>query len=284
MALAEEYVTRYDIDGLELDWVFEPYFLKPEEVEANTPLLTDYLEEIRQIVVKAAAAKGKSIALGARVLPTVNGNRAAGLDVPSWIERGLLDFVVPNFYGCNELDTNFPFEWLVELAAGTDCKVYPAMQSRIQGDGPAKQSGVNSLGEYPADKAHYYAGAAAYWDKGADGIYLPWLRYPHGSHHQLLSEIQDPDVVRRRPKHYVVPRGMENAVRHAYDAPLPLTLTTGSEAPGQIVPIYVAGCDRGQPALLKLRLMNVSAKDSITVSLNGRPLPPRSSFQPVHYS
>ena len=108
MALAEEYVTRYDIDGLELDWVFEPYFLKPEELEANTPLLTDYLEEILQIVVKAAAAKGKSIALGARVLPTVNGNRAAGLDVPSWIERGLLDFVVPNFYGCNELDTNFP--------------------------------------------------------------------------------------------------------------------------------------------------------------------------------
>jgi hypothetical protein len=77
---------------------------------------------------------------------------------------------------------------------------------------------------------------------------------------------------------------MEEAAAHDYDAPLPMTLTTGAQAPGQIVPLYVADCDRNEPARLMLQLMNVSPKDTLAVTFNGRPLPPRSRFQHVRYS
>ena len=75
------------------------------------------------------------------------------MDVPAWIGEGLLDFVVPNYYGYHDLDADYPFEWLVELAADPECKVYPSLQSRIQGDDPALQSRVNSLGDVPMQKA-----------------------------------------------------------------------------------------------------------------------------------
>ncbi len=283
-AFIEETVKRYDVDGIELDWVFEPYFFEPDEIEQNRSILTEYMQQIRTTVDETARAKGRTIALGARVLPTRSGNIAAGLDVPVWLQQGLLDFVVPNFYGYHDLDADFPFEWLVELTRPSGCKVYPALQSRIQGDDPALQSRVNSLGEYPADRHHYYAGAAAYWAKGADGIYLPWFRYPHGSHHQLLSEIHDPDLLPEKPKHYVVRRHADAAAQHGYSAPLPLPLQTGSKTPGQSVPFYLADDFQRAQAILKLRLAGLSPKDSMTVSLNGRPLPAPHRRQPYRYS
>ncbi len=282
-ALAEEYVSRYDVDGLELDWVFEPVFFEEGEVEENTPLMTGFVREIRQAVDKAAGEQGRSILLGARVLPTRDGNLAAGLDVPTWIHEGLLDFVVPNFYGCQDLDVDFPFEWLVQLARETECKVYPALQARIQGDDPGLHGHDYSLGTYMAEKEHYYAGAATYWDKGADGIYLPWFRYPNGANHQMLSEIHDPDTLREKPKHYVVRCHNDAAAAQGYDSPLPLSLVTGSEVLGQTLQLYIADDAERAHACLKLRLADWSPADSMTLSLNGQSLPGPSRRQRYGY-
>ena len=283
-ALIEETVRNYDVDGLELDWPFEPYYFEDDEVADKTPILTEFTREIRAEVQAAAAARGRPILLGARVLPTLDGNLGAGLDVPTWLEEGLLDFVVPNFYGYHQLDADYPFEWLVDLARPRGCRVYPALQSRINGDDPALRSRVNSLGEYPADPYHYYAGAAAYWAKGADGIYLPWFRYPHGANHQILSELHDPDILREKTKHYVVRQTEEEPARFGYTAPLPLALETGQAAPGQTVPLFVADDPGRAQARLKIRLGSASPKDSMTISLNGQPLPPEIDRQPFRYS
>jgi hypothetical protein len=217
------------------------------------------------------------------VLPTRDGNLAAGLDVPTWIHEGLLDFVVPNFYGSQNLDADFPFEWLVQLTRETECKVYPALQARIQGDDPVLHGHDYSVGTHMAEKGHYHAGAAAYWDKGADGIYLPWFRYPNGANQQILSEIHDPDTLREKPKHYVVRRHDDAAAAQGYDSPLPLSLLTGSEAPGQIVRLYIADDTERAHACLKLRLADWSPADSMTVSVNGQPLPAPTRRQRYGY-
>ncbi len=282
-ALIEETVNNYDVDGFELDWAFEPYYFEDDEVEQNAPILTEYMRKIRRMVEGAAQARGRPIVLGARVLPTLDGNRGMGMDVPAWLQEGLLDFVVPNFYGYHHLDADFPFKWLVELARPTGCQVYPALQSRILGPDPALEHRVSPLMEYPAKHYHYYAGAAAYWARGADGIYLPWFVYPHGTNHQLLSEIHDPDLLREKTKHYAVRSSQEDAASLGYTAPLPLKLKTGLEAPGQIVPFFIADDLERANALLKLRLGAPSPKDFMTVSLNGQPLPAPTRVQPVRY-
>ena len=63
---------------------------------------------------------------------------------------------------------------------------------------------------------------------------------------QLLSELNDPDLLREKPKHYVVRRHDEAAASFGYAAQLPVTLKEGTAAPGQAVQLYVA--DSSEPA------------------------------------
>ena len=270
-ALVEEAVNKYDLDGLEIDCVFSPFYFEESEVERNTPIMTEFMREAQRTVERASQVRGRPIVLGARVLPTKSGNLAAGLDVPTWLSEGLLDFVVPIFYIDHQIDADFPFEWLVELARETDCQVFPALQSRV---GLARESRNDALGEEQAGAEHYRAGAAAYWSKGADGIYLPWFNWPIGpGEREILDEIGDPDLLVDGPKRYKLRRYHEEAASYGYTAQLPLTLTTGLEPPGQTVELFVADPPERFDATLRLRLLYATSHDSITVSLNGLALP-----------
>jgi hypothetical protein len=283
-ALAEEAVTQYDLDGLEIDWVFAPYYFEEDEAAQSKHILTEFLRDVRTVVQKAAAERGRPISLGARVLPTLGGNLAAGLDVATWIGEGLLDFVVPNFYGDNQIDADFPFEWLVELAGPSGCEVYPALQNGVRAldIGDSRQDPVG-VGDHPATVDQYRAAAAAYWRKGADAIYLPWFKWPQDAEQrQVLSEIHDPDLLKKKPKHYVVRRHYQKAVATAqgyaaetrgYAGQLKATLEAGMEAPGYTVQVYVADELDEARTWLKVRLIGSTALDSMTVSLNEAALP-----------
>ena len=282
LAILEETVNRYEVDGFEVDWVFNPYFFEEDEAEASAHILTEFMGQARRTVDDASRTHGRPMALGVRVLPTLAGNRAQGLDVPAWIERGLVDFVVPNLYVDHQIDTDFPFEWLVELAKDSACEVWPCLQSRVWVDRRDSRTGKrweysNSIDiprEHPASVEHYRAGAAAYWSKGADALYLPWYAWPVGAaQRQTLSEIHDPELLRDQSKHYVVRRHHEGGAGHGYTAQLPVSLTVGLDPPGQTVQLFVADePDRGQ-ARLMLQLVGSTAKDVLTVSLNGTSLP-----------
>ena len=287
-ALIKETVNRYDIDGFEVDFVAQPFYFEEGAVEQNRHILTEFMGEVRDAVQKAAQARGRPMQLGARVLPSLAGNLAAGLEVPAWISDGVVDFVVPNFYGDHQMDADYPFEWLVDLAQASECDVYPALQSRVRTvpvhcDYPRTEPLREHAGENMAGVEHYRAGAAAYWSKGADAIYLPWFKWPVGAEQrQILSEIHDPDLLKERTKYYVV-RGHYGegfAADHGYDpntvgysGQLPLTLSTGLDAPGQTVRLFVADEPAAAEPRLRLRLMGTTTHDSMTVSLNGDALP-----------
>ena len=296
-ALIEEAVNRYDLDGLEIDFVFQPFYFEDGEVEQNIDVLTDFLRDAQGAAKKAAETRGRPIALGARVLPTLRGNLAAGLDVPTWLEQGLLDFVVPYIYGEHQIDADFPFEWLVELAHKSGSEVYPALQDRVQTvpthcDYVRTEPLDSHFGQDYAGIDFYRAGAAAYWSKGADAIYLPWFKWPVGAEQrQVLSEIHDPDLLREKTKHYVAPRNDQEdfAAGHGYAldsvgfAPqVPIELTTGLDAPGQTVRLFVADGPDYQEALLRVRLMGSTTHDSLTISLNGEALPSDTSRRTEH--
>ena len=278
-ALAREAVDDYDVDGLEIDWCFWPYFFEAEEVAANRDTLTDYMRQQRRMVDEAASRKGRSLEFGARVLPTLKGNLDAGLDVAAWLAEGLLDFVVPNYYVDEQMDADFPFEWLVELASGTRCQVWPALQRQI--GRPREQDG-EPTGEEMAKATHYFGAAAAYFDKGADGIYLPWFNWPiEAADRQILSEIDDPDILAPKSKHYVVRSHDDGAAEHDYRAQLPLALINGTEPPGQTVTLFAA-TDQNAEALLRLRLRFTTIHDSLVVALNGTALDLAASRREPH--
>ncbi len=274
LALIEEAVNRYDVDGFEVDWVFCPCFFEDGEAGQNAHVLTEFMREVRRVVVKAAQRRGRPIALGVRVLPTLSGNLAEGLDVPAWVKEGLLDFVAPVLYGPRRMDVDFPFEWLVDLTQPTACEVYPALQDQVRS---VTTSGLwqqnRHIKDHPATLEHYRAGAAAYWSKGTDAIYLPWFNWPVGAEErQVLCEIHDPDLLTEKPKHYWTRIHEEETAAHGYAAQLPVTLTTGLDAPGQTVRLFVADDPQRAEARLRLQLTGSVGHDVMTISLNGTAL------------
>jgi len=66
-ALIVETLQRYDIDGLELDFMREPYLFSRGEEAAGGKILTQWLKAILQLVDEAAARRKHPVKLGVRV-------------------------------------------------------------------------------------------------------------------------------------------------------------------------------------------------------------------------
>lgn len=262
-AIAEETCTRYDVDGIELDLTFNPYYFEENEVEENLHILTAFLRELRSIANASAKKRGRRLDVGARLLPSLQANEDAGFDVVTWIEEGLLDFVVPNVYSHMPIDPDFPFTWATELAKSSGCEVYPALGSTL---------GANR--EQYATTEHYRAAAAAYWSRGADALYLPWYPWPIGSEQrQILTEIADPDILSEKAKRYYMAPRHTQGVQFGYDAPLPASLDAGPLT----LRLYVEeDCQRAN-AVLTLKLGESTSHDLMRVEFNGRELPQAES-------
>ena len=227
-AYIEEYLTQYDIDGLELEFTFCPYYFEDDDDERNAGIMTDYLRDVRRLADETASSRGRP-----------NRNRCQGpADTGRkprprtrrcrLVKDGLLDFVVPTIYQDHQVDPNFPFEWLVDLADGTDCQVYPTLQRAVRGlDIADNRMEPNSL-ELHASIEHLRAGAASFWNRGADGIYMLFLKWPHGPEQRtIFTEAHDPDLLRRKPKSYVVRRHDDESARFGYESQLKATLEEG---------------------------------------------------------
>ena len=258
-ALIEETVNEYDIDGFEIDWTYWPHYFEDDEAEAKSSILTEYMSEVHRAVNAACARKGKTISLGARVLPTMDGNRAAGMDVTAWIEQGFLDFVVPMVYQDRQIDADLPFTWLVDAARSNGCKVYPTLHDQVGSD-----SGVH------ANLDQYHAAAAVHWSRGADGIYLPWFKWPHGPEERdILGEIGDPKLLERGSKHYVVRREHSVSAGQGYEAQLPAQIEVGDDAHPTTICFSVADDFETQTqSTLRLVLYDHTIHDDLHVTLN----------------
>ena len=94
MALVDETLDRYDIDGLELDFMREPYLFSAGEEAKGAPILTAWIRDVRKRVDAAAAKRGHSIRLGVRVPSRPETALAMGLNAAGWAREGLIDLLV----------------------------------------------------------------------------------------------------------------------------------------------------------------------------------------------
>ena len=91
--LAEELVTRYEPDGLQLDFLRFPIYFKEAEAWAQRHLLTDLVRRIRGCVDEVSKRCGHKIHLVADVPETIESAARVGIDTPTWLSEGLLDMV-----------------------------------------------------------------------------------------------------------------------------------------------------------------------------------------------
>lgn len=194
LALVEEVCRNYDVDGFHLDFCRGPEYFKPGEAERNVDRMSDFVERCSTLVRSIGQEKGRESVFAVRVPTSVEGCRRLGLDVARWVQAKLVDFIAVQ----SRLYTtmNMEIEKFVSLASGR-CQVYAGIER------------VDSYGAMTAEM--FRAAAAVYWRQGADGMYLfnfdchgdePFTPYERA----MLTEIGDPDYLRRQDKHYFVSR------------------------------------------------------------------------------
>ncbi len=264
----EEIFQKYDFDGLEIDWMRGlPYFLPGKEPE-NAHLLTELLQRVREHLNERGQQRGRPIRLAVRVGENLEACRLDGLDVPAWIDKGLIDYLILSS-GVIDIDV----EEFKRLAAPKDVLVYSCLYGW-----PSKYR--------PSAELHA-ALALNYWHQGADGIYLfNW--FPHTQNNSqgtgaymsgMLKQIGDSNTLRANQRHLLFP-AERGRPWHYRDYPhnfmhsvLPEALSTEKHVE---VPIRV-GADLRQLSLkasLTVRCVidDLQPKDVVELTLNGKPV------------
>lgn len=271
LSLVSELTGRYPVEGIELDFAAAPggcsFYLRDEDVQEHTPTLTAFVREAAERVRGRSGTPGQ---VGARVYPSEELNRRAGLDVRTWLDEGLVDFLVPVVYASMLLDADMPIEWLIEAAHARGAAVYGMLQPYYE-----SATRYNTVVTH-ASPAMVRAAAGNLWDLGVDGVYTWFLKWPLGERERsLLTELGDPEQARRQDKHYFVRRRAGDGEAHDLPFVLPLLIPQADPGRRYAVPFRVSddlSDDRVQRVRLRLGVTNLVSADRVAVWLNGVPL------------
>ena len=269
LAVIEEVLDNYPVDGFELQMAYEPHFFHPTEIGAGRAVMNEWIAQVHRAVQRKPGRE-----LVATVPADLEGCRAVGLDPLAWIAAGSIDALVAE--PAAALDPEADFGPLVQAAAGRPCRIMAALQSRVDTD---------RIGE--ATPAMIRGAACNYWRQGIDGLYLAhWFGcWPYGAEfYQKLREVPHPDIMASKDKIYRLPTANNAPPRPLYPprralrlpAPLAqgeavgLSLTIGDDLP------HWGQRGRVHQVLLRLRLESATEGDRYRVRLNGEVLPEAS--------
>lgn len=164
LRLIAEVLQRYDVDGLELDWMRTPYNFESGELDRGREILTRFVRDVRRQTQAAAIRRGHAVRLAARVPGTPEFARDMGFDAVAWARAGLLDVLIPSGWTAGYPD--IPVEqWRAQLGAdGTECLIIPATD---------RAYGCTAKGFIMGLNVEAMRGfTASMLDRGADGVYL----------------------------------------------------------------------------------------------------------------
>ena len=224
LKVVRELADRYDIDGIDLDFMRWPVYFRSDQVKAKTPVMTAFVRQIRAILDEAGKKKNRRLLLSARVPMKIGEGRVVnahanrtdleclgiGLDVPTWIREGLIDIVCPmNFFFTHWSDMIAYMPQWRQLTEGTDCGLYPTIHPWPATDYKAP---------YVTD-ASYFGAAYSYYQHGADGIalYNFFLYWPHDDPSAMVRKLDDPAKLKALPRRYHCRLAM-NVIVGAHDA------------------------------------------------------------------
>lgn len=92
-AILQELCTRYDVDGLELDFQRFPKFFHSAETPEGRRAMTAFVGRIKAMTDRIGRERGKVIPLCVRVPETLAKCDEAGLDVMAWDALGLVQMI-----------------------------------------------------------------------------------------------------------------------------------------------------------------------------------------------
>ena len=146
MAIMRDIAERYDVDGLELNFVRWAKHFPRDKGREKAPVMTDYVGEVRRMLDAAAKKRGlldarsqpERLMLGVRVPESLYACWLAGVDIETWVKNGWIDYVVISTW--NNTDPQLPVEDFARFTkpAGVDTIVVMGNMIGAIWSGPPK--------------------------------------------------------------------------------------------------------------------------------------------------
>jgi hypothetical protein len=248
------------------------YFRETNEDLPATPehvaMMTDFMRKARVLADTVAATRGRPFLVSCRVPLSVERCLAIGLDVPAWLEEGLVDILV--FGGdLGPMAMAPQLRTMTELAHKYDV---PAVANLCG-------SGLQPAHTYYTKEAWWGAAANA-WRVGIDGVYTFNL-FP-SEPDERYSRLGSPETLKGLDKIYAIdpiePRDFCGFDRAGLVVPdrLPIALTPNETVTAKL-PVgedVAANAPEGKTAslCLRIRVSAAGAGDQVHVTLNGADL------------
>lgn len=266
-----ELLGRFEVDGIELDFMRHPAFFRPEEAYSNRYLMTDFLRQIRQSMDSVKQVHHKHIDLLVRVPPTLHDCVRIGLDVPKWIDEHLVDIVAA---GGGFIPFEMPIGEFVETARNSDVRIFGSLEAL----------------RWALDEEVLRALASKFWDAGADGIYFfNYFNTANAWKRVVLNDLVDHQRLPRLNKRYELDHTDRIASKQAHigafryaipPASLPVFMEETEPNGGSVLSIKIAddvetASKAGflQQCVLSCGFDNFGEKDMLEVKLNEEKIP-----------
>ena len=272
LTLVREFIQRYNVDGLTLNFIREPYCVSfPSK---NAHYLTEFVAECRKIVDETAIKRGKPSGgiVGAIVPWDIEFCRLMGLDVDAWIGNGLLDYVSPSDGWVT--DFNMDVESWTKIAMGTRCAVYPGIVGLTSYENDMclpeeyETEGARS-GSSMVTRENIRALAHGFYANGADGV--SFFNLYTTCYHTLfpLPDICLPEHIEGKERRYVY---LKRAPLFSEWEFLQLELPAGSTA-RKVIPCRLHERLNEVDACIRLKARHLAEIGSLRVDVNNQAVP-----------
>lgn len=264
VALIRETLDRYDIDGLELDFMREPYLFSAGEESEGAVILTKWMRDVRKEIDAVAAERGHPIRLGVRVPSRPLVASGLGLDAVDWAKEGLLDLLVVTPRWAT-LEFDMPIEEWRRWLGDSKTKLVGGLEIRYQ---------PYPSGPFSIVAPELAIGAAvSVLSRGADAVYLfnyfqdTYPGWNSDVYKKTLNAMTSLDSLMKLPRRVGVTYRDIKAPGEKYRPPLP---ATGKEIvfPFRLGPVTETSgpCE----LLIALALSKESPSPCPTVTVNGK--------------
>ena len=232
LAYVKEQTLRYDADGIEIDFMREPFLFKQGDEEEGRAIIFDMMKTIRSYAEKAAEKHGHPVKVSVRTFRDPESDFYAGFDCPTLARSGLIDAVTvsPRW---ETSDSDIPLShWRAVLPEGIRLSLAAEMNYRS-----ATKELVFTSPELMRGLA-CYAHAA-----GADDFYMfnySYLAPPTGEgfpavpeaepYLALLKETGDLETVKPLARRHMISYNDVTACGMQKRPTLPLTVTSRHES------------------------------------------------------
>ncbi|MBX7255333.1 MAG: family 10 glycosylhydrolase [Candidatus Hydrogenedentes bacterium] len=157
--------TRYDVDGLELDFFRHPVYFKPQMTgepvtQEHCDMMTELIRRVRVMTEDVGKKRGRPVLISIRVPDSLGYAQGIGLDWERWLKEDLVDIVSLSGYFHLE-----PWENMVAIGKKYDAPVYACLS------GSRVVSPSNPEGGREDAKPLWRGEARAALEAGVSGIY-----------------------------------------------------------------------------------------------------------------